>query len=109
MTEIFNRHDFLERLDGDEDILEILLQTFLESAPEQLHEISQALDAGDALQLQQQAHSLRGAAAGISAEALREAALQVELAGKNGEIKQARPLVETLTQEFDNLKQVLGK
>jgi two-component system sensor histidine kinase/response regulator len=108
MTEIFNRQAFLERLGGDEEILEILLQTFLESAPEQLHEIRQALEAGDALQLQEQAHSLRGAAAGISAEALREAALQVELAGKNGAIEQARPLVETLTREFDSLKEVLG-
>jgi HPt (histidine-containing phosphotransfer) domain-containing protein len=108
MTEIFNRQDLLERLEGDEEILEVLVQTFLEYTPEQIQGIRHALDAGDAREVQQQAHSLKGAAASISAGALRDAALQVELAGKNGALEQVRSLVETLIWEFENLKKALA-
>lgn len=107
MGEIFDRAAFLERIDGDEDLLEELLKTFLEYTPHQLQEIQQALEAGDALGLQGQAHSIKGAAASINAEALREAAWQVELAGKNGEIDRARSLVAALSREFDRLQELL--
>ena len=45
--------------------------------------------------------------ASISADALKEAAWQLELAGQNGELDQARSLVGTLSREFDRLKEVL--
>lgn len=107
MMEIFNRVTFWDRVDGDEELLVELLQTFMEYTPHQLQEIHRALEAGDALRLQGQAHSLKGAAASISADALKEAAWQLELAGQNGELDQARSLVGTLSREFDRLKEVL--
>jgi len=109
MAEIFNRQAFLQRLDGDEELLGELLHIFSEHAQKQLQEMRQALAAGDALRLQGQAHSLKGAAASISAEALKEAAWQVELAGQNRPLEQAVLLLEALSQEFARLQEVLGK
>jgi HPt (histidine-containing phosphotransfer) domain-containing protein len=70
MTDIFDRQAFLQRVDGDEELLEKLLEIFLEHAPQQLQELGQALETGDAPGLQGQAYSLKGAAASISAEAV---------------------------------------
>ena len=108
MAEVFNRQDFLQRVDGDEELLGVLLEIFLEHTPQQLQEIRQALETGDAVQLEGQAHSLKGAAASISAETLTAAALELELAGKNRELERARALSEDLAQEFERLKEVLG-
>lgn len=107
--EIFNRTEFLERIEGDEDLCQELLQTFLEYTPQQLQVIRQALEAGDALRLQGQAHSLKGAAASISAEAMKETARRLELAGKNCDLEQAGPLVEALLREFARLQEALNK
>lgn len=106
-TIIFNREAFLERIDGDADFLEDLVETFLEYAPSQLQGIQQALTAGDATRVRDEAHSLKGAAASISAEALYEAARQMELAGEQGQLDDAIRLMERVTQEYTRLCQLL--
>jgi HPt (histidine-containing phosphotransfer) domain-containing protein len=109
MTDIFDRQALLQRVDGDEELLEELVCTFLDHTPRQLQEIRRALEAGDALQLQGQAHSLKGAAASISAEGVRQAAGQLELAGKNRALDGAPSLLEALIQEVSRLQEVLGQ
>ena len=109
MAEVFNRQALLQRVDGDEELLEELLHIFLDHTPQQLQDIRRALEAGDAPGLMGQAHSLKGAAASISAEALKEAAWQVELAGQNRALEEAQLLLEALIQEFARLQDVLEK
>jgi two-component system sensor histidine kinase/response regulator len=109
MTEIFNRQALLQRVEGDEELLEEMLNIFLEYTPQQLQEISQALKSGDAPGLQGKAHSIKGAAASISAEAVQEAAGQLEQAGKNYDLEQAGVILETLNREFSRLTEALGK
>ena len=109
MTEIFNREAFLQRVAGDEELLQELVEIFLEHAPRELTQIRASLAAGDAPRLHGQAHSFKGAAASIGAEALKEAAARVERAGKAGELNQVPPLLEAMGQEFTRLKQVLGR
>jgi two-component system, sensor histidine kinase and response regulator len=109
MTEIFNRQALLQRVEGDEELLEEMLDIFLEYTPQQLQEIRQALKSGDAPGLQGRAHSIKGAAASISAEAVREAAGQLEQAGKNHDLEQAGVILETLNREFSRLTETLGK
>lgn len=108
MAEIFNRQALLQRVDGDEELLENLLDIFLDHTPKQLLDIRWALETGDAVQVEGQAHSLKGAAASINAESLMAAARQVELAGKNCALEGAWALVENLDQEFKRLKEVVG-
>lgn len=109
MANIFNRQALLQRVEGDDELLGELLSVFFEQAPKQLQKMRQALEAGDAWGLQGEAHSLKGAAASISAEILVEAAWQVELAGKNQELDRARLLVEDLAQEYGRLQEVAGE
>jgi HPt (histidine-containing phosphotransfer) domain-containing protein len=109
MAEVFDRRDLLTRVDEDEELLDDLLQIFLEHTSKQLHELGKALEAGDVLGLREQAHALKGAAAGISAEAMRQVAGELELSGKNHNLAEARFLLEALIQKFARLQEVLKK
>lgn len=108
MKDIFDRQAMLDEVEGDEDLLEEVLQIFLEHTPKQLKELRRAVEAGDALQVQEQAHSLKGAAASIKAETMRAAALEMELAGRNRALEGAGALLEDLAREFERLKDALG-
>jgi HPt (histidine-containing phosphotransfer) domain-containing protein len=109
MMEIFDRQALLQRVDGDQELLEELVHIFLDHTPRQLHGLRQALEAGDASALQEQAHSIKGAAASLSAEAVRQAAGNLESAGKNQNLEEAPAFLEALTQEFARFQEVLKK
>jgi len=107
MAQIYDRRDFLYRVNDDEELERELLDIFLVQAPGQIAALHEALDHQDGKQLQSQAHSLKGAAASISALALQEVAYRLEQAGQAGDFQQARPLMTRLITEFDALRQVL--
>jgi HPt (histidine-containing phosphotransfer) domain-containing protein len=107
MTEPFDRAAFLERVEGDVNLLEEILQIFLDQTPGQIAGMQQALAAGDASRLQGQAHCLKGAAASISANPLQAVAWQVEMAGRSGNLHRAGRLLGVVVQEFDRLKEAL--
>jgi HPt (histidine-containing phosphotransfer) domain-containing protein len=56
---------------GDKDLASKVIAGFLNDAPRQLRALKKMLDAGDADGARLQAHTLKGAAATVSAEALR--------------------------------------
>jgi|YelNatPaOPRAMG01_1025707.scaffolds.fasta_scaffold07545_5 two-component system sensor histidine kinase/response regulator len=109
MTDIFDRQALLERVEGNEELLEELVHIFLDYTPRQLQKLRQALEVGDASGLQGQAHSLKGAAASISAEAVRQVAGQLEISGKNRDLEEAQLLLEALIQEFARFQEVLER
>jgi HPt (histidine-containing phosphotransfer) domain-containing protein len=107
MTEIFDRQALLQRVDGDEELLEEMVVIFLEFTPRQLQEIRQALKTGDAEFLRGRAHSIRGAAASISAGAVQQAAGELENAGKKHDLAQAALCFKALDQEFSRFQEVM--
>jgi two-component system, sensor histidine kinase and response regulator len=109
MAEVFNRQSLLQRVDGDEELLVEMVTIFLEYTPQQLQEMRQALDLGDARGLQGKAHSVKGAAASISAEAMHQAAGALELAGRNCDLEQAALHFQTLNQEFSRFQAALAQ
>lgn len=107
--EIFDRQALLKRVEGDEELLEELVHFFLDHTPRQLDKLRQALKAGDASALGEQAHAIKGAAASLSAEAVRLAAGSLEFSGKNQNLEEAPALLEALIKEFARLQEVLKK
>lgn len=100
---IFDRKDALERMDGDESLLEELLGIFREDFPAKKAEIEAALGRGDTEAVRQVAHSVKGSAANLSLVAIRETAFALETAGKDGRLDEARRLFQDLRSEFDRL------
>ena len=66
-----------------------LLAKFHARLPQELTQIAAAVTAGDSAQVAALAHRLKGAAANLSAEPLREAATELELLGRNGDLTDA--------------------
>lgn len=103
----------LERLKGDRDFLLTLFGVFVEDLPNKLDALQQAAESGALEDLLRTAHSLKGACATIGAPAMREAAMDIEAAAREGDIETAknklpaiaelsRTLLDKLQQEINN-------
>jgi PAS domain S-box-containing protein len=104
---VFNQQEFLERLMGDKSLAAKVVAGFLSDAPRQLVALKSKLEAGDAEGVQLLAHSLKGAAATMSAEALRAVSAEVQKAAAGEKLAQAQEMVPQLEQQFRMLKKAL--
>jgi len=105
---VLDRAAALERLDGDEDMLATFLALLVEQSAADLPKIAQALGRGNAREVELLAHSLKGAAASLSAERVREAAYQLELIGRNGDLSAGRAVLARLSDAVQQLRAYLG-
>lgn len=104
---IFDKDALIERLGGNEEFLSELLSLFAQDTPLQLKELKQAIDDNDATRVTLHAHTIKGSSANIGAKALSNAALDIEMAGKNRDLNNARLLIGKLEYELDRLKTAL--
>lgn len=107
MTEIFRRSEVLDRLEGDEDLLRELVDLFLSQSWIQVQKLQAALAVGDAHTIWNQAHSLKGAAAGLGAEALSHRAAQLEQAGREGDLTAVPGLLKAVRDELTRFQQAV--
>ena len=78
-----------ERFDDDEELLAEIFAVFASEAPGRRSGMEAALAAGDLAKLAGMAHSLKGVAATMFAEPLRQAAYALELAARDGDAQAA--------------------
>ena len=88
----------LDLAEGDESVLESIVELFLEQTPERLAAIHRALDAGDALGMEQTAHTLEGAAVRLAMPRLRDVAHRIAVLSSRGELEQAAELMAVLEE-----------
>ena len=104
---VFDRSGLLKRLAGNRGLADRLVREFLADTPFQLRTLRKLLEDGDAESARRQAHKLKGAAANLSAGALREAALHAEQAAMAGQLNRVVDLLATMEDEFERVKCVL--
>jgi HPt (histidine-containing phosphotransfer) domain-containing protein len=92
---------------GDRAVLRQLIQLFLEDAPGQLADVQAAVVRRDRSLLEQQAHALRGAAAGMTGARVATVAARLEAAGRTGDFTGAKDDYGILTAEVERLRQAL--
>lgn len=97
----------VERLDGDQEIAREVAVAFVESSQELLHQLDGAIAAGRADAIRLNAHSIKGAAANIGANALAETAAAIEDAGRDQRLEVAERLVPQLHQRIEHVFAVL--
>ncbi len=81
---VFNREKFLERMMGDEEFAREVAGEFLKELPALVSILKQHVAQSDLESIWKQAHKIKGSAANVGGEALRDVALKVEQAGKAG-------------------------
>lgn len=101
---IFDKDSFLDRLLGDEDLAKVIVKGFIEDSQCQIGTIKEAFDNKDTVVIHRQAHSLKGAAANMSATALKELAYQIEIAGEKEDLSKTALLIPKLDEQFEVLK-----
>ena len=104
---VFNQETLLARLMGDKILACKVVAGFLNDVPQQLLTLKTRLEAGDAKGVRLQAHTLKGAAATVSAEVLRTVSHEAENAAASGELNRVSALLPRLQEQFERLKAVV--
>ncbi len=107
LPNIFDLDDALERVGGDREILEEILVVFSETYPDQLSELKDAIDNGDAPIVERAAHTLKGSVGTFSAKKALETALRLEIMGHDGQLQEAAAVYSILEQEVEELEAAL--
>jgi two-component system, sensor histidine kinase and response regulator len=108
ITSIVDRADVLERVGGDEELLREIIGIFLEEYPSLVAGIRNAVEKQDARALERSAHNLKGCVSNFGAPSATQAALDLELMGRKGEIHRARAVVQILELELIALHSALN-
>ena len=104
---ILDRAAMLERVGGDHSLMRELTEIFLEEYPRLLVGIRSAVEARDANCIERAAHSLKGAVANFGAAGALQAALAMELVGREGRMSAAPDALRYLEAEFQLLEPAL--
>jgi HPt (histidine-containing phosphotransfer) domain-containing protein len=92
---------------GDSEFERELLGEFLHGSPVLLARARAAIAAADASELEQAAHSLKGSARTLGADALGAALFALETMGRNGDLSPASPGLERAEAEFERVRTLL--
>ncbi|MBU1168172.1 MAG: response regulator [Proteobacteria bacterium] len=103
----FNRA--LEEFMGEKTILLATLDYFLGHGRTQMETINQALIDNMTTLIAEEAHKLKGGAANVTMDVLAQAAADLEITGKSGQIDQAKDFISKINHEFDRLEFFLSQ
>ncbi|MBF0377457.1 MAG: response regulator [Desulfamplus sp.] len=104
LNKVFDKEDMMQRLMNDKDLAEMLLNVFIDDIPEQIKLLKNYIDTGELKKVEIQAHSIRGACANVSGDAMRVVANEMEKLAKAGELDGVKEFVVDLDKEFESLK-----
>jgi len=100
----WNKAFALEQTAGDEELLEELLVIFKDSSVSDLEQLQQAVVMNDPAGVMRAAHSLKGAAATLGIEGIRQVAMAMENDGRTNSVTVAKENLGTLIELLDQLK-----
>jgi HPt (histidine-containing phosphotransfer) domain-containing protein len=94
----------IDEFGGDKELLAEVISGFTAKVIEQIGTIREALSRGDAETVRNEAHSIKGGAANLTASNLAKSAFDLESKGKSRELDGAGELLDNLEREFDALR-----
>jgi len=97
---LFDRAALLDRAMDDEALVKELITIFLTDTPKQIEDLASAIQNDDLQQAVRIAHRIRGAAANMSTEELRELVNKAEILAKAGDLPALKSLVPLLEPSF---------
>ena len=103
----FDLHNTLARLDGNQQLLREIAVIFLDDVEKMTEAIRLAITTGDAQELEQAAHKLKGSVAIFGASDCIALARQLEDSGREGYLTEAGAVFEQLSAALDQLTDAL--
>ena len=99
----------LERLGGDEELLQEVAKLFLEEYPGLMAEIREGIEIQDANRVERAAHSLKGSVANFASEAAWEAAFALEKMGREKQLNDAQSAYAHLAVVMNSIEPELSQ
>jgi PAS domain S-box-containing protein len=106
---IFDAGAMLDRMMGDRLLARKVIGGFLREAPRQMSALGKSLRQGDAAEVRLQAHSMKGGAATIAAERLREPCGAMEEAAAVGDLERAAEWMPKVEEQLELLAETLRR
>ena len=107
ISSVFDLSEALDRVDGDKVLLSEMAELFLESYPEYLSRIKEAVIQADLTALTQAAHALKGSVGNFTTREPFEFARTLEQLGRQGNIDMASQVVVELEHVLAQLTPAL--
>ena len=107
-NQVIDHDELFSRMSGDIELLREVIELFREEYPPLVEDIRDSLMQRDAMMLQNAAHSLKGAVAVFSAKDVYNAALKLELMGRNKDFNRGVEAFANLKSELDKLQHELN-
>jgi HPt (histidine-containing phosphotransfer) domain-containing protein len=101
---VWDKPAMIERLMQDEGLARAITDAFLSDIPKQIRELKTCLENGNRSGIERQAHSIKGASANVSGEALSAVAREMEKAAKAGEVASLGALMSALEAQYARLQ-----
>lgn len=99
----------LERLGGDEGLLQEVAQLFLDEYPMLMSDIRRAIETSNANQLERAAHSLKGSVATFGSEAACQAAFALEKLGREQQLAGVETAYANLVMVMNTIQPELAE
>ncbi|HBY62433.1 MAG TPA: hypothetical protein DEH78_21635 [Solibacterales bacterium] len=100
---LIDRDVALERVDGDEELLQEVARLFLQEYPQLVDRVRAAISGGNASELEHAAHSLKGSVSNFGAARVVAAAFALERLGRSGATEGGEQLLQVLEESLHPL------
>ncbi len=104
----YDKSDLFERLGGKKEHVERFVTMFIKNVTGYMELLKSAIASSDQEQTRIQAHTIKGAAANISAKRMQRSAAAMEDHAKNARMDEAATLLHQLNDEFIEFKREAG-
>ena len=98
---VFDREKCFERFGDDPELVGVVMASFFEEITELMDNLSEAVNAGDAESVRAKAHALKGAAANVNAEQVRQTAFILEQTAGQGALGQVESLLTAINNQLE--------
>ncbi len=106
---VFDRDAFLQRMLGDEDLVQAAVKVFLDDMPQQIRILEQCLTAADLEGADRQVNSIKGASANLGGEALLVVIAEIEKKVCEKDLITALAFMDILKKQYDKLSEAMLK
>ena len=98
-----------ERMMNDDDLVRMVCRCYLDEMPDRIASLRESGEAGDAPGARLLAHSIRGASANVSCEAMAALASTIEELAEAGDIEPIRAMQDGLEARFEEARRALAE
>ena len=106
---VFDRAELLVRINNNTDLVNRLIQVFLETVPGDIEVLRHVLEQNKPEPVKSQAHKMKGYFSNVSANALWQTAIEMEIAAGQNDLGRCRELMSEIEKGFDLFKQCVSE